>query len=69
MPKRKLAIDRNPLAILFKILANALLEDEHGINETAFNALSVLAGLIDPDLPDYLHKRVVGQNGRVRFDD
>lgn len=70
MRKRKLTGDHNPLTVLFKILANALLEDEHGINGTAFNALLLLGELIDKDLlTEYLQKRVREQNDRYRFDD
>lgn len=70
MPKRKLTGDYNPLTVLFKILANGLLEDEHGINGTSFNALLLLGEVIDGDLlSEYLEKRVHEQNGRYRFDD
>jgi hypothetical protein len=70
MPKKNLADAKNPLTILFKILANALLEDESGIDGTAFNALLLLGELIDKELlTEYLQKRVREENGRYRFDD
>lgn len=66
-PKR-IDIKTNPLAVLFKILANALLEDERGINQTAYNALSVLAELIDKRLATELDKKSAEKNGRYRYE-
>jgi hypothetical protein len=55
--KKNLADAKNPLTILFKILANALLEDESGIDGTAFNALlrSLTASDILCAMRSFLH--------------
>jgi len=65
---KKTADKQNPLATLIKILANALLEDEPGINITAYNALLILAELADPNLPAEIQKKVMVQDDRHRYE-
>lgn len=59
---------RDPLAVLFKLLANALLEDKYGVNMTAYNALLILAALIDKDMAAEIKKKVVENRNRYRYE-
>lgn len=59
----------NPLAVLFKLLANSLLEDKYGINTTAYNALMILAAVIDKDMAADLKKKIVESRNRYRYED
>lgn len=69
MAKKKFGEQCSPLTVLFKILANALLEDKRGINGTAFNALIVLAGVIDKELPEEIaDKTVEFRHNRFRYE-
>lgn len=67
MNKNKQKTTDTPLVVLFKILATALLEDEHGINETAFNALTIMGELIDKRMMDDLRKKVENNDGRYYY--
>lgn len=67
MNKDKQKTTDTPLVVLFKILATALLEDEQGINETAFNALTIMGELIDKRMMDDLRKKVENNDGRYYY--
>lgn len=58
----------SPLVVLFKLLANALLEDKYGVNMTAYNALLILAALIDKDMAAEIKKKVVENRNRYRYE-
>ncbi len=57
------------MAVLFKLLANSLLEDKYGINTTAYNALMILAAVIDKDIAADLKKKSVENRNRYRYED
>lgn len=59
---------RDPLAVLFKLLANALLEDKYGVNITAYNSLMILAALIDKDMAADIKKKTVENRNRYRYE-
>jgi hypothetical protein len=59
MPKKTPNKADNPLLVLVKILANALLDDPHGVNVTAKNALLILADLVQPETAQELEKKIV----------
>jgi hypothetical protein len=65
---KRLDIKTNPLAVLFKILANALLEDRYGIDQTAYNALCILAEVIDERLATELRKKTKEHNSRYKYE-
>jgi len=67
MNKNKQKTTDTPLVVLFKILATALLDDEHGINETAFNALTIMGNLINTRMMDDLRKKVERKDGRYYY--
>jgi hypothetical protein len=67
MNKNKQKTTDTPLVVLFKILATALLDDEYGINETAFNALSIMGNLINARMMDDLRKKVELKDGRYYY--
>lgn len=48
----------NPLLVLFKILANALLDDPLGVTLTAKNALLILGDLVQPGAAQELEKKI-----------
>ena len=60
--------EHNPLVVLFKILTNALLDDKHGVNTTAYNALLILAGTVDADLAKEIEKKAAKRSGRHRYE-
>lgn len=70
MPKKTLNENDadNPLAVLFKILANALLDDPHGINFTAKNALLILANAVKDGAGEELEKKIVREKNRYKYD-
>ena len=57
-----------PLVVLFKLLANSLLEDKYGINMTAYNALMILAAFIDKDMAAAIKKKVIEKHNRYRYE-
>jgi hypothetical protein len=59
----------NPLVVLFKLLANSLLEDRYGINTTAYNAMLILAGTIDKQMAADIKKKTGDFRGRHRYED
>lgn len=67
MNKDKQKTTDTPLVVLFKILATALLEDEYGINKTAFNALTIMGNLINTRMMDDLCKKVELKEGRYYY--
>jgi hypothetical protein len=58
----------SPAVVLFKLLANSLLEDKYGINATAYNALMILADVIDKDMASGIKKKVVENHKRYRYE-
>jgi hypothetical protein len=67
MNKNKQKTTDTPLVVLFKILATALLDDEYGINETAFNALTIMGNLINARMMNDLSKKVELKDGRYYY--
>lgn len=59
----------SPLVVLFKMLANSLLEDKYGINTTAYNAMLILAASIDKQMAADIKKKTGEFRGRYRYDD
>jgi len=68
MPKKRINDKHNPLVTLFHILANALLDDETGIDATAFNALMLLGQFVSVESVDEITKKVREVDGRYKFD-
>jgi hypothetical protein len=70
MPKKTLNQNDadNPLTVLFRILATALLDDQHGVNFTAKNALLILADVIKNGMGQELEKKITRENGRYKYD-
>lgn len=68
MPKKTLNEQDDPLVALFKILANSLLDDPHGINLTAKNALMILADLVRPGMAQKFEDKIVKDGGRYKFE-
>lgn len=70
MPKKTLNENDadNPLVVLFKILATALLDDPHGINFTAKNALLILADVIKNGMGQELEKKIAREGSRYKYD-
>lgn len=70
MPKKTLNENdaEDPLTVLFKILATALLDDSHGINFTAKNALLILADVIKNGMGQELEKKIIRDDGRYKYD-
>lgn len=68
MQKKTFDDDETPLEILCKILANALLDDQRGINLTAKNALLILADLVRPGFAEELEKKIIRNGNRYRYD-
>lgn len=70
MPKKTLNENEaaNPLVVLFRILATALLDDPHGINTTAKNALIILADAIKRGEGQELEKKIVRDKNRHKYD-
>lgn len=58
----------NPLVVLFKLLANALLEDKYGVNASAYNALLILAAVIDKETAADIKKKVAANRNRYRYE-
>lgn len=70
MPKKTLNENDadNPLVVLFKILATALLDDPQGVNFTAKNALLILADVIKNGLGQELEKKIARDGNRYKYD-
>lgn len=68
----KKTLNRNdavdPLVVLFKILADSLLEDNYGVNTTAKNALLILADLIKKGMAHDLEKKIIREENRYKYD-
>jgi hypothetical protein len=58
----------SPAVVLFKLLANSLLEDKYGINMTAYNALMILAAVIDKNMAADIKKKVIESRNRYRYE-
>lgn len=58
----------SPLTVLFKLLANSLFEDKYGVNMTAYNALMILADIVDKDVAADIKKKVVEHRNRYRYE-
>lgn len=68
MTKNKLSEVENPLVVLLRILATALLEDKYGINETAFNALMLLMEAADKQVAEEIKKKSAKIRRRFRYE-
>jgi len=53
--------------VLYQILCNAVFEDEHGANQTTYNALMILGAAIDKDVTDAVNKKLTEEDGRYRY--
>jgi hypothetical protein len=68
MTKNKLSEVENPLVVLLRILATALLEDKYGVNETAFNALMLLMEAADKKVAEEIKKKSAKIRRRFRYE-
>lgn len=59
----------SPLVVLFKLLANSLLEDKYGVNMTAYNALLILAATIDKQMALDIKKKTGEFRNRYRYEE
>ena len=59
----------NPLLTLYKTLCNALLDDEDGINQTAYSALMILGDLVDKEAAQAIAAKIEEHDGRYRYRD
>jgi uncharacterized tellurite resistance protein B-like protein len=66
--KNKMSEPQNPLVVLLRILATALLEDKYGINETAYNALLLLVEAADKKEAENLKKKSAKIRRRFRYE-
>lgn len=68
--KQKKGFDANlnPLAVLVKIIANALFDDKYGTNATAYHAVVILAELVDKPFAAELKKKIVKYRNRYRYE-
>jgi hypothetical protein len=64
----KLSSLPTPGVVLFKLLANSLLEDKYGINVTAYNALMILAAVIDKNMAADIKRKVIESRNRYRYE-
>jgi hypothetical protein len=68
MPKKKrFDAEPSPLAVLYKILCNAVFDDIAGTNQTAYNALMILGNLVDKEAAADVKKKISEKNGRYRY--
>lgn len=58
---------KNPLVVLYQVLCNAVFEDEHGANQTAYNALMILGAAIDKDVTSAINEKVTKEEGRYKY--
>lgn len=65
--KKRFDAEPNPLAVLYKILCNAVFDDIAGTNQTAYNALMILGDLVDKDAAAAVKKKISEKNGRYRY--
>ena len=65
--RKKTEHGKNPLAVLYKVLCNAVFDDVAGTNQTAYNALMILGDLVDKDAAADVKKKISEKNGRYRY--
>lgn len=59
----------SPLVVLYKILCDAIFDDEHGANETTFNALSILGDAIDKKMAKEIKAKVKKEDDRYKYEE
>lgn len=69
MPKKTQNKADNPLLVLVRVLANALLEDPHGVNLTAKNALLILVDLVQRGEAQEIEKKIVCEDERYKYEE
>jgi hypothetical protein len=58
---------KNPLVVLYQMLCDAVFEDEHGANKTAYNALMILGAAIDKDATNEINQKIEERDGRYKY--
>ena len=58
---------KNPLVVLYQVLCDAVFEDEHGANQTTYNALMILGAAIDKEATDAINQKVTEEDGRYKY--
>lgn len=67
MSKNRQKTTDTPLVVLYKILCDAVFDDEHGANETTFNALSILGNAIDKKIAKEITDKVTKEDDRYKY--
>lgn len=69
MPRKRTPSEPdNPLTVLVRILADALLDDPIGVNETAKNALLILVDIVNKGEAAEIEKKLQCDFGRYKYD-
>ncbi|NDG03984.1 MAG: hypothetical protein EB121_01330, partial [Alphaproteobacteria bacterium] len=66
---RRIEHVKSPLTVLYQVLCNAVFEDEHGANQTTYNALMILGASIDKDVADSVNKKLREEDGRYKYEE
>lgn len=64
---RKTDDKSDPLLSLYKILCNAVFDDEYGANETTYNALMILGEAIDRKAAKEIAQKISKADERYRY--
>ena len=67
--QRQIKNSKSPLTVLYQLLCNAVFEDEHGANQTTYNALMILGAAIDKDVADSINRKLVKEDDRYKYDE
>ncbi|NDC55265.1 MAG: hypothetical protein EBZ69_00260 [Alphaproteobacteria bacterium] len=67
--QRRIEHVKSPLTVLYQVLCNAVFEDEHGANQTTYNALMILGASIDKDVADSVNKKLREEDGRYKYEE
>ena len=60
---------KSPLAVLYQVLCNAVFDDEHGANQTTYNALMILGAAIDKEVTADINSKITETDGRYRYEE
>lgn len=66
--QRKIDHAKSPLTALYQILCNAVFDDEHGANQTTYNALMILGAAINKKAAEEINNKVIQEEGRYKYD-
>lgn len=67
--QRKTDVAKNPLTVLYQVICNAAFEDEHGANQTLYNALMILGAAIHKETAKEINKKITQEEGRYKYAD